>query len=172
MAMAPKVKDILAVIAGIVRTAMNPVKPSSVKTVYTRRRFWRDQQQFRRIFERAPGDAHAGRVNGWHLYRTRTRAIETGERWRFYGIHSIELEGWMGVEDNPDQNFFSFDVLDEQGEAIRDAIRLSTSIFGNMEMTLPDTQNEMNCAPFRTFEVQCWRTVMTLEFEGIETKSL
>lgn len=168
--MSPTVPTILSAVSLAVRTAMNAGTPANVLTVHTKRRFWRDAQKFKTLFIRQSPDLLPGRVNGWIIYRDGVRAEEAEERWRFYSIHKVVLEGYMGVADGDgsgDQAAF-----DAQIEAIRDGLRLNTSVFGNTERTLPDVQGEEISTPVTIGDMTCWYARLTLEAEATEIKSL
>lgn len=166
--MTPLVPAILSAIQSAVKSALNVGSPSSVVTVHTKRRFWRDAQGFNSIFKRTDGSAN-GRVNGWMIYRATTRVEEAAERWRFYAIHKILLEGWMSVADADaswDQAAF-----DAQIEVIRDNLRLNTNVFNNAEYTTPDTEVEEASTPVTIGDHTCWYARLSLESEAVEVKS-
>jgi hypothetical protein len=170
MAMSPTVPTILSAVSLVVRTAMNSGSPGNVLTVHTRRRFWRDSAKFASLFKRQSPDLLPGRINGWLLYRGSTRPEEAEERWRFYSLHRIVLDGYMGVNDadgSSDQAAFVTQI-----EAIRDGLRLSTAVFGNTERTLPDVEVEEDASPVTIGDVTCWYARLSLEVEASEVKSL
>jgi hypothetical protein len=169
MSMSPTVPSILSAIATVIKTAMNPGHPSRVTTVHTKRRFFRDPEKFNELFRRANNDSPTQPINGWLVYRQSTRPLEADERWRFYSIHRIRLEGFLAVADDTTLDQAAFDA---QIEAIRDGLRLSTSVFGTMERTLPDSEVIEASTPILIGNVTAWHAVLGLEVQGVETKSL
>jgi hypothetical protein len=170
MAMSPTVPTILAAIQTAIKSAMNSGTPSNVLTVHVKRRFWRDADKFRSIFIRQSPDLLPGRVNGWIIYRESTRVIEAEERWRFYAIHRIAIQGYMGVADADsaaDQAAFEAQV-----EAVRDNLRLNTNVFGKAERTVPDTEVLESSTPVTIGDVTAWHANLSLEAEATEVKSL
>ncbi len=169
MAASPTVAAITSAIVTAVKSALNPGDPTKVKTVHDYRRWWFEEDLFRKFFVRPSDDLLPGKINGWMVFRKSTREVETEERWRFYQIHRFELHGLMGVKDaDATANEKAFQA---QVEAVRDNIRLNTSIFGNMERTAPVCQVEVMDVQ-REIEPTCWWAVLSLEAEGIETKTL
>lgn len=169
MAASPTVAVITAAIVTATKEALNAGDPTKVKTVHARRRWWMEEASFRSIFVRPADDLLPGKINGWMWWRKSTREVETEERWRFYQIHRFEGHGFMGVKDADstcDEAAFQAQI-----EAIRDKIRLNTAIFGNMERTAPVCQVEL-MEVTKDLEPTCWYCVLSLEAEGIETKTL
>lgn len=170
MALAPTVAAIRAAIITQVKAALNPGTPGNVTTVHDRRRFWRDASKFNSVFRRVSPDLLPGKVNGWMIFRTATEEVETDERWRFYGLHTFELHGYMGVQDEDatsDERAFQ-----DQIEVIRGNCRLSAAIFGNMERVVPAVQVAEAAVPVTIGEVTAWYSRLTLRAEGIEVKTL
>lgn len=172
MAASPTLDALKDAIALVVKTVLNSSTPSAVNTVHTKKRFFRDQAKFESFFKRADTASPSlkGKINGWNIYRDRTQEIETDERWRFYQIHSIKVEGFFAIQDS--ESFISADVFEAQIEAIRDALRLSTAVFGNTERVSPVVQVDVANELIQVGEVSAWHAVLSLEVEGIETKTL
>lgn len=168
MALVPSLPTLRTAIVTQVKLALNPGTPANVLVVHDKRVYWRDAAKFRSIFLRQAPDLLPDTYNGWLIYRVATRAIETPERFRFYGIHKFQIEGYFGVtDDNDSQKTFA-----DQIEVIRDNIRLNTAIFGDTEKVLPDTQVEIDAEPVGIGNITAWHAILTLEAEGIEVKSL
>lgn len=169
MAASPSLDTLRAAIVTEIKKAMNAATPANVLTVHSYRRFWRDVQKFNSLFRRASPDLLPGKLNGWMVTRTRTREVETAERWRFYELHRFELHGYFGVQD--EDPLATEKVFQDQIEVVRDNLRLNTSVFGNMERVEPVTQVEQ-IAPVTIGDFTCWYALLTLETEAIETKTL
>lgn len=168
MALAPTLSTLRTAIADAVKLALNPGMPANVLVVHDKRVFWRDAAKFRSLSLRKAPDVVDDVYNMWMVYRVATRVIETPERFRFYGIHKFHLDGYYAVtDDNDSQKTFA-----DQIEAIRDEIRLTTAIFGDMEKVLPDTQVESDADPVGIGNITAWHAILSLEAEGIEVKSL
>ncbi len=170
MPASPTIAAIRSAVATEIRKAMNAGVPGNVLTVHEYRRFWRDAQKFASLFKRQSPDLLPGKINGWIVFRSRTREVETEERWRFYQLHRFEMHGYMGVQDadaTSDEKAFQ-----DQVELIRDNLRLNTGVFGNMERTVPVVQAETVSDPVEIGDVTCWYTLLSLEAEAIETKTL
>ena len=169
MSMAPTVPAILAAVETVVKAAMNPVAPSRVQTTHVKRVFWRDQKKFQSLFKRTVDDSPTQPVNGWMIYRASTKPIEAEERWRFYSIHRIRMEGFLAVADDTALDQAAFDA---QIELVRDGLRLSTAVFGTMEKVLPDTEVLESSTPILIGEITAWHAVLEIEVQGVEVKSL
>ena len=175
MAASPTLDAIREAIRTAIKSALNSGSPASVDgVVHPYRRFWRDEDKFRSLFKRTDAGTFLGLINGWMVTRTRTREEETEERWRFYQIHRFELEGFMGVQDGPTVK--TEKDFQDQIEAIRDNLRLNIgtgSVFGNTERSAPVTQVEdVSVGTMKNSDSTCWRALLSLEAEGIETKTI
>jgi hypothetical protein len=170
--MTPSIPVILGNVASVIKTAMNPTKPSAVQTVWTRRRFWKTPQEFLSILQRTSGDALAGQINGWMIYRGRTRPVEVrgGQTFLYYSLHRIDCMGYMGVQDNG--TAFSVDQFEAQVETIREGLRDNETVFGNMERTIADSEVEFSQEPYTRFEYTCWGARISFEVEALEVESL
>lgn len=173
MAASPTLDAIRERIRTLIKSALNSGSPASVdNVVHPYRRFWRDEDKFRQLFKRTDAGAFLGLINGWMVTRMRTREEETEERWRFYQIHRFELMGYMGIQDGTTVK--TEKDFQDQIELIRDNLRLDIgagSVFGNTERTVPVTQVEQ-VIPVTIGDSTCWHALLSLEAEGIETKTL
>lgn len=174
MAASPTLDAVRTVIVSAIKAGMNAGSPASVLTVHPYRRFWRDQQKFRSLFERQAPDLLPGKINGWLVTRTRTRETETEERWRFYNIDHWELHGYFGVQD--EDATATEKVFQDQIEAIRNNLRLAITgttydVFGLTERTSPVSQVE-SIQPVLIGDSTCWFALLSLEAERIETKTI
>lgn len=168
MAALPSLTTLRAAIALEIRKALNPGVPANVLTVHEYRRFWRDEQKFRKLFERKLPDLMPGKLNGWMIQRFATTEVETEERWRFYQLHRFELHGYMGIQD--EDVLATENVFQDQIEVIRDNLRLSRPVFGNMERVVPVTQVD-TVEPVTLGDSTVWYAKLTLVTEGIENKT-
>lgn len=168
MPLSPTLPTLKAAVAVEVRKAMNPGSPVDVATVHTYRRFWRDPDKFRKLFERKAPDLLPGKLNGWMIYRPSTNEIEAEERWRFYSLHRLEIVGFMGIQDEDVTT--NEQAFENQIEVVRDNIRLNRSIFGNMEKVVPSVQVD-DVGPVLVGDSTFWRAQLSLITEAIEVKT-
>lgn len=168
MPASPTLTTLKANIKTEVKKAILPGDPAAVdKIVHTRRRFWRDLDKFKSLFRRSDA-GFVDVINGWQIWRNRTRPVETPERWRFYQLHTFTLEGYAGVQD---EGVFTQNDFDNQVEAIRDELRLDRTIFNNMERTIADVEVVSFGDAILLGDFTCWRAQLQLTCEAIETKT-
>lgn len=167
----PTLSTLRDAISLAIRTGMNPGSPSSVKTVNDYRRFWRDRNYFDSLMKRQAGDlsGFVGLINGWMIW-IRSTEEEAPEFFRFYVKYRVELHGYMGVQDvtNTTTPKTQKDFLD-QVDAVKDQLRLNTTIFGNTEVTTPVSQLE-ECDVVEIAEYRCWHALLSLECEAVDTR--
>lgn len=166
MGATPTIPTLRAAIASAIKSALNPGSPGTVNTVHEYRRFWRDEDKFRSLFQRADSIL-TGKINGWMLYRAGTREVEAPEWFRFYQLHRFELHGYMGVQDtvagSKETDFH------DQIEVIRDNLRLNTAVFVTTEQTRPEVHVDQ-VERYDLGQVTTWHAILSLEPEAIENK--
>lgn len=173
MARSPTLSTIRNEVVSCIKTGMNSGSPSSVATVHDYQRFWRDDAKFQSLFKRSQSDLSGwrGLVNGWMVKITSTE-VEAKEFFRFYIKYRIELHGYLAVKDvdaNTPTPKTQKDFLD-QVDAIKDALRMNTTIFGNTEDTSPVSQFDDADVVTIGGGIRCWFAKLTLEAEAIDTK--
>ena len=170
MPASPTIDTIRAAIVSAIKSALNVGSPASVVTVHDYRRYWRDYDKFKALFQRtdAGGDVPSGRLNGWMVTRLRTREVEALEWSRFYQVHAFELEGFLGVQDAAALSATE-KVFQDQIEKIRDNLRLNLTVYQTTEQTNPVCQVE-SIEPFDFGERTVWKANLLLEAESIEVK--
>ena len=87
------------------------------------------------------------------------------KRFRFYQLHTFELHGYLGIQDDTTTE----EAFQDQLELIRDEYRLNRDIFGNMERVVPDSKVTL-VLPVTIGNAACWHGVISLRTEAIEVK--
>lgn len=163
----PSLATIRSAVVLAVQTAMNPGSPGTVNTVNDYRRFWRDDQQFQKLFQRTDAaSGFTGKINGW-MIKIQRKEVEAPEWFRYYVKHQIELHGYMGVQDAGSTKTEK-DFLD-QIDAVCDQLRLNLNVFGNTEVTSP-VVSDGDAQVVEIGQKTCWYTVLRLEVERIDTR--
>lgn len=172
MARSPALSTLRDAVVLAIKTGMNSGTPSAVVSVQDYRRFWRDRNYFDSLFKRSQSDLAGwrGLINGWQVEISSTEE-EAKEFFRFYIKYKITLHGYLGIKDvdaNTPTPKTLKDFLD-QVDAIKDQLRMNTTIFGNTEETSPVSQlEEMDVVSIA--EYTCWYAKLTLVCEAIDTR--